>query len=245
MARRLFRRFAPKNTGKFRQGWMGRLFGPILDTPLLWQLNRKAVARGLACGVFWALIPLPVQTLGAVASAIKLRGNVPMAMLGTWVSNPLTWVPVFYAGYRVGLAVLGLPEDDGSLLTTIERAFGAGLLSGTGILWDYFAGNLGRVLPLMLGCGMLGTLAASAAYWSVKGGWRWNIVRRWARRGHHIRCPHCRHLVLGGHDAPRGGTGVRRACPDCGKTIPVYRRLGLGFAAISRRLRQRLPRSAT
>jgi uncharacterized protein (DUF2062 family) len=231
MSRRFFKRLTPKSSAGVRKSWLGRRLGPLLDAPLLWQLNRKSVARGVCCGAFWAFVPLPIQTIGAILAAVWLRGNLPMAMLATWISNPLTWVPVFYAGYRVGLAVLGMPEDDGELLATIKAAFGGGVIDGTGTLLTYFRDNLLRVLPLMLGNMMLGTLAAGALYFLVKIGWRWNIVRRWGQRGHHVRCPHCRHLVLGGRDDK-----ATKACPTCGKIIPVYRRLGWGLAAISRKL---------
>ena len=240
MSRRFFRRISPSRAGAVRQGWLGRWLGPVLDAPLLWQLNRKSVARGACSGVFWAFVPLPVQTVGAVLSAVWVRGNVPMAMLATWVSNPLTWVPIFYAGYRVGLAVTGQPEATG-LTAELAKIQDEGLLAGTADVLAYFWQNLYRVIPLLLGNAMLGMLAAAAAYFGIKGAWRWNIVRRWGRRGHHVRCPHCRHLVLGGEDQP----GVyEKQCPACGKPIPIHRRFGLGLAAISRKLREGMKRPA-
>ncbi|MEM6315938.1 MAG: DUF2062 domain-containing protein, partial [Planctomycetota bacterium] len=220
MSRRLFRKLLPHRSGAVHDTRIGRLIekllGPVLANRRLWQLNRKSVARGVAAGTFWAFIPLPIQTIGALLSSIWLRGNVPMAMLFTWISNPITWVPIFYAGYRVGLAVTGQPEAVG-LANEIERLSREGVWAGTKGLFAYFGDNLGRVVPLLIGCGMLGTLAASTGYWGVKILWRWSIVRRWDQRGHHVRCPYCRHLVLGGDDQPHLDT---KLCPACEKPIP-------------------------
>ncbi len=70
------------------------------------HLTRLSVSRGLAVGVFAAFIPMPVQTLTAILLAILTRGNVVLALLATWVSNPITFVPFNYFIYRVGAAVL-------------------------------------------------------------------------------------------------------------------------------------------
>lgn len=244
MSRRLFRKLMPKRTGQLHETRLGRfiekIMGPVLRNRKLWQLNRKSVARGVAAGTFWAFIPLPIQTIGALVSSVSLRGNVPMAMLFTWISNPITWVPVFYAGYRVGLAVTGQPEAT-DLADRLEQAMHEGLLGGTKDLLDYFGSNLNRVFPLLLGCAMLGTLSAGTGYWGVKGLWRYSIVRRWNKRGHHVRCPHCKHLVLGGDDQPNIDVKI---CPACEKPIPLYRRLGLGVAALHRKFSPGDPREA-
>ncbi|MEM8874279.1 MAG: DUF2062 domain-containing protein [Planctomycetota bacterium] len=244
MSRRLFRKLLPRRSGQLSNTRIGRLvekvMGPVLGNRRLWQLNRKSVARGVACGTFWAFIPLPIQTIGALMSSISLRGNIPVAMLFTWISNPITWVPIFYAGYRVGLAVTGQPEAIG-LAAEIERLANEGVVEGTKGLFAYFADNLNRVIPLIIGCGMLGTLAAGTGYWGVKMLWRFGIVRRWKYRGHHVQCPHCRHLVLGGDDQP---TVDVKLCPACQKQIPLYRRIGLGLGALHRKFHPGDPRVA-
>ncbi len=61
------------------------------------------IAIGLAAGVFIGLLPvLPFQTVLAVALAFIVRGNKLAAALGTWVSNPLNWVPFYILFYYVG-----------------------------------------------------------------------------------------------------------------------------------------------
>ncbi|WP_228060538.1 MULTISPECIES: DUF2062 domain-containing protein [unclassified Coleofasciculus] len=77
-----------------------------------WRLLRlhgkpEVIARGLACGVFAGLFPLfGIQTIIGVLLAIPLRGNKIMAVAGTWVSNPLTYVPIYAFNFHVGRLLL-------------------------------------------------------------------------------------------------------------------------------------------
>ncbi len=68
------------------------------------------LARGLAAGVFAGLYPLfGLQTVIGVAIALRIRGNPLMAAAGTWVSNPLTYVPLYAFNYQLGRWILGRP----------------------------------------------------------------------------------------------------------------------------------------
>lgn len=75
---------------------------PILHHPYLWHINRHTIARGFAAGLFVAFIPLPVQMLAAAWLAFMIRGNLLIAVLATWISNPITFVPINYIIYRIG-----------------------------------------------------------------------------------------------------------------------------------------------
>lgn len=71
------------------------------------QASPENIARGLAAGVFVGLLPvLPFQTIIAIAVAFAVRGSKIAAALGTWISNPLNWVPVYMMFYYVGKAVV-------------------------------------------------------------------------------------------------------------------------------------------
>lgn len=83
------------------------------------QASPQNIARGLAAGVFVGLLPvLPFQTIIAIALAFVVRGSKIAAALGTWVSNPLNWVPVYMMFYYVGKAVVpfDVPAFDPSQL---------------------------------------------------------------------------------------------------------------------------------
>jgi uncharacterized protein (DUF2062 family) len=72
------------------------------------QGTPEQLARGTAAGVFAGSFPLfGFQIIIGVAVATALRGNRIMAAASTWVSNPLTYVPIFAFNYQVGLWLLG------------------------------------------------------------------------------------------------------------------------------------------
>ena len=86
-------------------GWIR----PLAARRDLWRLERRRVALGVAIGAFFGIL-LPLgQTLPAVALAIFVRANLPAAVLGTFVSNPLTIAPLYAGAYAAGAALLGLP----------------------------------------------------------------------------------------------------------------------------------------
>ena len=65
-------------------------------------------ARGLAAGIFCGCFPIfGLQTLVGVAMASVVRGNHLLAAAGTWISNPFTYVPLYWFNYRIGSLLLG------------------------------------------------------------------------------------------------------------------------------------------
>ena len=60
-------------------------------------------ANGLAIGVFSGCFPFfGFQTLIGVFFAKLAKGNVLLAAIGTWISNPFTYIPLYYLNYKVG-----------------------------------------------------------------------------------------------------------------------------------------------
>ena len=60
-------------------------------------------AKGLAIGVFSGCFPFfGFQTLMGVFFAKLAKGNILLAAIGTWISNPFTYVPLYYFNYKVG-----------------------------------------------------------------------------------------------------------------------------------------------
>lgn len=89
--------------------WLGWL-GPKLFHPHLWRPRRKTLAAGLAIGVFFGfLIPLAQIPASAVLATV-LRANLPAAMASTLVTNPVTFGPVYYVAYKLGVVLVG-PAD--------------------------------------------------------------------------------------------------------------------------------------
>ena len=74
-------------------------------------------AKGVAIGVFSGCFPFfGFQTLLGLFLARILKGNLFLAAIATWISNPLTYVPLYYFNYKVGSILL-----KGSSNTIIER----------------------------------------------------------------------------------------------------------------------------
>jgi uncharacterized protein len=87
-----------------------------LRKPAFWDFKRDAVARGVAAGLFAAAIPImPFQTLLTVLVTILIRGNLAIAFAASWVSNPITLLPLAYLTYHVGNLVMG---DKKSIVVT-------------------------------------------------------------------------------------------------------------------------------
>src|SRR3990167_10837505 len=70
--------------------------------PYLWAMKKHIVAGGVAVSLLIAFIPLPVQTVLAAILAILFRVNLPVAILVTWFTNPVTFIPANYLIYKTG-----------------------------------------------------------------------------------------------------------------------------------------------
>ncbi len=93
-------------------------------------------ARGLAVGVFSGCFPFfGFQTFIGILLAGLVRGNYLLAVAGTWISNPLTYLPLYWFNYKVGDVFLGEGRDLHNLSElTKQQLFDQGLLFGSKIL---------------------------------------------------------------------------------------------------------------
>ena len=94
----------------------------------LWEqegsLSQRAVGFGL--GIFSGCFPFfGLQTFMGIFLAKLFKGNSILAALGTWISNPFTYVPLYYFNYRVGSLLLNIDKDivDFSHITTNQLWF--------------------------------------------------------------------------------------------------------------------------
>lgn len=96
---------SPRKAGRWRfwQRQIRYLYVKLLRL----QSTPHALARGLAVGSFAGMFPfLGLQTAIALVLAIPLRGNKIVAATATWISNPFTYVPIYWFNYKLGLLLL-------------------------------------------------------------------------------------------------------------------------------------------
>ena len=69
-------------------------------------------AKGIAVGVFCGCFPFfGFQTLLGLFLARVAKGNLFLAAIGTWISNPFTYVPLYFFNYKVGSFLLKNSPD--------------------------------------------------------------------------------------------------------------------------------------
>ena len=106
MIRRWIRRHIPSADG-LQKKWWAKPFAHILSHPSLWSLNRRSVSGGVAVGLFCGLIPGPLQMLGSTIAAMVFKINLPVALVVTIYTNPLTIVPLYLVALNLGEWIVG------------------------------------------------------------------------------------------------------------------------------------------
>jgi hypothetical protein len=148
-----------------QQPWLQK-FGPQLNTPALWRLQRRSLQRACAVGLFCAWLPLPIQMILAAALAIRLQAHLPLALGLVWLNNPLTLPLLILAGYQTGVGVLQIPAQ--------PFVFEAS--------WQWLAASLHQVgVPLFTGSVLLGLLSALLSWPLSARVWYFHLRHRRAK----------------------------------------------------------------
>ena len=78
--------------------------------------NPHYLAIGMGIGVFVGMTPtFPLHTILSVPLAHLFRGSKRAAMLGVWISNPITLPFCYYLDYKLGMLILNKPSPFTSL----------------------------------------------------------------------------------------------------------------------------------
>lgn len=159
MPKKFFRRYLP-DAKKIKTIKALGFLGDKLQQPNLWHLNRRSVSRAFAIGL-WAMFtpPLPIQQIIAAIFAIQFNANLPIAVALVWITNPLTWVPMYYFAYLVGSRSMGQSAftfDKFSELFTVDKASELGV-------------------PFLLGCLILMHLGSVLGYFGIQYLWRRSV----------------------------------------------------------------------
>jgi len=138
------------------------IFGDSLKHPELWHFTRQSTAKGVAIGLFCAFLPMPFEMAVAIFIACLMRGNLPLAIGGVWISNPITWLPLYTPPYLLGSRIIGI------------EAVALKDLTGLDVSMHYLA--------LWLGCLIFGTVIALASHFTISLIWSGQIRQRWRNR---------------------------------------------------------------
>ena len=91
------------------------------------------------------------QSLIGISLASVVRGHHLLAAIGTWISNPFTYIPLYLFNYKVGAFLLGKEENliDLNQLTQ-QQMWNQGLLISSRILLGSLI--IGIFSALVMGC---------------------------------------------------------------------------------------------
>lgn len=174
MPRRWLKRVLP-DIDKYRDSAVARLLGPRFFHPSLWHLNRRSVAGAVAIGMFCGLIPGPLQMLGGAIGAVVFKRNLPVALVTTLYTNPVTIVPLYAIAWQLGDLVMGgraempaAPDLTGASMADWGRVF---------LDWTIALGP-----PLFIGVPALAALLAMTGYLAVHVGWGMYLRHAWRQR---------------------------------------------------------------
>ncbi|WP_336294097.1 DUF2062 domain-containing protein [Bartonella sp. CB169] len=125
------------------------------------------VALGFAIGIFLACSPLfGMHIILAIFFSWIFRGNFAAAIIGTLFSNPLTFLLIVMADYKVGYFCLSLFSNINEIsLSQIRLLFNGLTLSNISLLfkgaWDLI------MRPMILGGTLLGFIFGTLSYVGV------------------------------------------------------------------------------
>jgi uncharacterized protein len=150
-----------------------RPFAPHLTHSSLWHLDHRSVPRGVALGLFVAVIIPVMHTAIAALLAIPTRANIAVAAVFTLVVNPLTIPPLYYAAYRIG--AWELHHDS----TLVSQAAAERVSSELGriLFWIHQASG-----SIALGVLTIAFTSAAIGYVASSIVWRWWLRSRWRKR---------------------------------------------------------------
>lgn len=164
----------PRREDLARSRWI-KPFGQRVLHSEFWRFTRRSVPRGVAVGLLvgiFVMIP-GLQIIGAALMCVPVRGNIPLAALMTFLSNPLTTPLILVASVYIGNR-LGFRADMDAMWTLYNDHAGA----GRWLRW-----LLSDAAPsLITGLALIASVAAIVGYCLSIWIWRWWQGRKWRRR---------------------------------------------------------------
>jgi uncharacterized protein (DUF2062 family) len=160
---------------KMHGGRLHAILGRHVFHRKVWRSDKRAIAGGLAVGLFMAFAPtIPFQMLLAAVVSIYFKVNLPLALVACWATNPLTIVPIYMAARELGKALLTHNEHVDTFVNLFVPA-------------GQFGPVIRGSIDLTSGLLIFATLAAAAGYLAIQVLWfimaRLAAVRKRKRLG--------------------------------------------------------------
>ena len=167
MPRAQFKRWIP-DPHRVRNTRGLSFLGNLIHDPNLFHINRHSLSVGFFAGLFVAFLPIPAGQIPLAALlALKLRCNLPIAIILVWISNPLTMPFIYFAQYQFGANILMLEHDTFRFQLS----------------WRWFLEEFPKIwAPLLLGSILTSIFFSCAGYLSIQWYWRWHVSKRWHKR---------------------------------------------------------------
>ena len=175
MPRKFIKKLLPEHRTLLENRWL-RPFRAVLHDPALIVPHRRAVARGLAVGMFWAFMPVPLQSFFAATTCIWLRVNVLVAVAACWITNPITAAPIVYVAHAIGALLLGAGAPP------IDATEAVAVASAAPTLLQYWQELKALGEAFLLGSLVLAVGTATLSYLALNAFWLWSVRREFARR---------------------------------------------------------------
>jgi len=157
-----------------RHKWYLSMLGERLTDSHLWSLNRHSITTAFGVGIAVSFVPLPIHLPLVVLWSLWWRLNLAVAIAATYVNNPFTMVPAYYAAYRVGAALLRYQPRHFEFQLT----------------WNWLEHGLGPAWrPFLLGCLVCSVVGGLSARFGLEYFWRIGTMYRYRRR-HERRRPY-------------------------------------------------------
>ena len=156
--RRLARKFYRmlRHPRRQRASSAHRWLGARVFDRRLWVPERHSFCNGLACGMFFSMLPpfTPQMIITAVINMWR-KWNIPVGLAACWISNFFTWVPQVYFQIVIGLWTLErfIPGAGkaGAAFDRLEMIFGVWRNEGGKAAFEIFRPEFSTILqPLAL-----------------------------------------------------------------------------------------------
>lgn len=150
--------YSPNSTTKPRRRntlnyWLKKPFRLMMISLRKLRGHPEFVARGIAVGVFAGCFPFfGFQSIIGIILATLVQGSRISAIAGTWISNPVTYLPIFFLNFKVGQWIL-----------RGENNFNP---HSTDSLETFLALGPKLVITLIVGCSVVGAISGIISYFA-------------------------------------------------------------------------------